>query len=80
MKDVRGSLLSIDAMGCQVKIVKLIPRRGGDYLLGLKGNQFSLTDETQEAFESAQQPPSKNVDEAQPRPVIPATSVDKEHG
>ena len=77
--DVRGSLVSIDAMGCQVKIVELIRQRGGDYLLGQKGNRPSLRNEEQEALEVAQQSPSKKTDEAQLHPVLQATTADKGH-
>lgn len=37
-----GALVTIDAMGTQTKIAQTILDRGGDYLLALKGNQFSL--------------------------------------
>ncbi len=39
MPDISGSIVTIDAMGCQKKIVDLIIRQGGDYVIGLKGNQ-----------------------------------------
>ena len=78
--DLRGALVSIDAMGCQVSIAKLITSREGDYLLGLKGNQSSLRDETEAVFEAALAPHSKNVDKATPPTVAEATEVDKGHG
>jgi len=78
--DVRGSLVSIDAMGCQVSIAKLIRARQGDYLMGLKGNQSSLRDETEAVFEAALAARSTNVDEAQPPAVAQATETDKGHG
>lgn len=40
--DVRGCLVTIDAMGCQTKIAKKIVDKGGDYLLPVKGNQERL--------------------------------------
>ena len=40
--DLRGAIVTIDAMGCQKTIAEKIVCRGGDYLLALKGNQNSL--------------------------------------
>jgi hypothetical protein len=35
--DVRGAIVSIDAMGCQQALARQVHAQGGDYLLGLKG-------------------------------------------
>ncbi len=78
--DLRGALVSMDAMGCQVSIAKLIRAQQGDYLMGLKGNQSTLRDETEAVFEAAKAPRSINIDEAQPPAVAEATEVDKGHG
>ena len=43
--DVRGCVVTIDAMGCQTGIAKTIVNRGGDYLLAVKGNQGTLYDD-----------------------------------
>lgn len=40
--DVKGCLISIDAMGCQTEIASTIVKGGGDYLLAVKGNQPTL--------------------------------------
>jgi predicted transposase YbfD/YdcC len=40
--DVRKAVVSIDAMGCQKEIAQQIKTQGGDYLLGVKGNQKTL--------------------------------------
>ena len=37
--DLRGCLVSLDALACRPEIAEQIRRRGGDYLLTLKGNQ-----------------------------------------
>jgi predicted transposase YbfD/YdcC len=37
--DVRGAVITIDAMGAQAGIVKAITERGGDVVVCLKGNQ-----------------------------------------
>jgi predicted transposase YbfD/YdcC len=78
--DLRGALVSIDAMGCQVSIAALIRSRQGDYLMGLKGNQSTLRDETETVFEAVKALPSANVDEPQPPTVAQSTEVDKGHG
>lgn len=43
--DVKNALVSIDAMGCDVKIAGLIRHHKGDYLLALKKNQKNLYEE-----------------------------------
>jgi len=43
--DVKGALISIDAMGCHSKIAKLIRENEADYLLALKKNQKGLFEE-----------------------------------
>jgi predicted transposase YbfD/YdcC len=40
--DIRGCLITIDAMGCQTKIAKQVVDGAGDYLLAVKGNQPKL--------------------------------------
>ncbi|MGV7961714.1 ISAs1 family transposase [Photorhabdus tasmaniensis] len=40
--DIKGCLVSIDAMGCQTQIAEKILHQGGDYLLAVKGNQERL--------------------------------------
>jgi predicted transposase YbfD/YdcC len=39
---IRGALITIDAIGTQVKIANMIIAFGGDYLLAVKGNQKQL--------------------------------------
>ena len=48
--DVRGAIVSIDAMGCQESIAQQIVDSGGDYLLALKGNQGSLLEDVSPYF------------------------------
>ena len=47
---IKGCIVTIDAMGCQTKIAAQIIAQGGDYLLALKGNQETLEREVEEAF------------------------------
>jgi predicted transposase YbfD/YdcC len=45
--DLKGALVTIDAMGCQKEIAKKIVARGGDYVLAVKGNQGHLFEDVQ---------------------------------
>jgi len=51
--EVKGALVSIDAMGCQKEIAKKIVDRGGDYVLPVKGNQETLMNDIQFSFDVA---------------------------
>ena len=42
---IKGSIITLDAMGCQKKIVKKITEKGGNYVISLKGNQGKLHDD-----------------------------------
>lgn len=54
--DLKGTLVSIDAMGCQVEIGSQITKKGGDYFLALKGNQGTLHDDVKTYFEKPVEP------------------------
>jgi len=47
---IEGTLVTIDAMGCQKAIAERILSRGADYLLAVKNNQPSLYEAIQDAF------------------------------
>lgn len=49
--DVRGAIVTIDAMGCQKAIAEKIIDKGGDYLLALKDNQSGLYEDVRLHFE-----------------------------
>lgn len=51
--ELRGALVTIDAMGCQHGIADTILKRGADYLLALKANQKSLHTEVAMYFEQS---------------------------
>jgi predicted transposase YbfD/YdcC len=51
--DLKGALVTIDAMGCQKDIARKIVDGGADYLLTVKGNQEALLKDLQNAFEKA---------------------------
>lgn len=50
--DIADSTVTIDAMGCQTKIVEKIIEKKANYVLGLKGNQSTLHDNVQLLFET----------------------------
>lgn len=72
--DVRGATITIDAMGCQRRIVDTIVERGGNYVIGVKDNQPSLRAEVEAAFAT-----SEIVNEVLPPSAI-FESVDRAHG
>jgi len=43
--DLKGQIITIDAMGTQKTIAKKTFDKGGDYVLALKGSQGSLNDD-----------------------------------
>jgi predicted transposase YbfD/YdcC len=43
--DLKGAVVTIDAMGCQKEIAKTITERGADYVLALKDNHPTLAEE-----------------------------------
>lgn len=49
--DLKGSTVTLDAMGCQKEIAKVIVEKGADYVMGLKGNQGTLSDKVKEFFD-----------------------------
>jgi predicted transposase YbfD/YdcC len=51
--DIAGCLVTIDAMGCQREIVKLITEKQGDYIITLKKNQKTLYKNVEELFQKA---------------------------
>lgn len=48
--DIKGALITIDAMACQTKIAKTIIEQGADYLLAVKNNQSKLRQAIELAF------------------------------
>ena len=50
MLELEGTIVSIDAMGCQREIAAKIVKGGGDYVLQVKGNQPTLQESIEAAF------------------------------
>lgn len=66
---LKGALVTIDAMGCQVAVADKIVEHKADYLLALKGNQPTLEAEVADYFRCAP------ADE-----VVSKTTIEKGHG
>lgn len=47
---LEGAIVTIDAMGCQKDIAKLIREQKADYVFGLKGNQGNLEESVRDCF------------------------------
>ena len=48
--DIRGMIITIDAMGCQKKICEKIKEKKADYVLSLKGNQTTTHEAVKDFF------------------------------
>jgi len=72
--DVKGCVVTMDAMGCQKELASQIVQQGGDYVLCLKGNQGSLHEETRYFFEEAKKMTFQEV------PHHYHETVEKDHG
>lgn len=72
--ELRGALVTIDAMGCQKEIAKEIVTRGGDYLLAVKGNQEHLLQDVQATVERAL------TDEISRHKVLQHNTTERGHG
>jgi len=73
--DIEGCVVTIDALGCQEKIVTKVCDRGGEYVLAVKENQPKLEQDVREFFEWAERAAVAE------RPVIETSeTIDREHG
>jgi predicted transposase YbfD/YdcC len=72
--DIKGCVVTTDAMGCQKEIAKQIVKQGGDYVLSLKGNQGNLHKDVELLFEKAKEDNYKDL------PHDTHTTVDGGHG
>jgi len=50
MVDIKGNIITIDAMGCQKNIAKIIVRKEGDYVVAVKDNQPTLRKDIASVF------------------------------
>lgn len=52
--EIEGTIVTIDAMGCQTDIAEKIVEKNADYVLALKGNQGAMVDEVENYFAQAE--------------------------
>lgn len=45
-----GTVITLDAMGCQREVAETIVERGGDYVLALNGHQIHLYADVRDCF------------------------------
>ena len=72
--ELKGCLVTIDAMGCQKEIAQGILDRGADYVLAVKENQGRLYDDVRDLFAGAEEFGYAGV------PHDYATTLNKGHG
>ena len=73
--EIRGCIVTIDAMGCQKKIVnKIVVDKEADYVLSLKGNQGNLHNDVKLYFETAMKNNFSGIS------FDSLTTVDGDHG
>jgi predicted transposase YbfD/YdcC len=71
---LKGAIVTIDAMGCQKEIARMIVKQGGDYLLSVKDNQPKLHEAIREYFAIAEAEGFRHLE-----PDVSQT-LDKGHG
>jgi len=59
--EIKGCIVTIDAMGCQKNIAQTIIAKGADYVFSLKGNQGNLHDDVKLFFQEHQKENFKNL-------------------
>lgn len=74
MLDVKGSIVTIDSMGCQTDIAATIVEQEADYVLALKGNHGKLHEQVGDFFDIAERYDYKALD------VQPHATCEKDHG
>lgn len=72
--ELKGCIVTIDAMGCQKKIAKDIVEKEADYVLSLKGNHSTLHNDVKLLFEDAYQNNFKDLQ------VDYYKTIDGDHG
>lgn len=83
--ELRGCIVTLDAMGCQKNIAKEIKEADAEYVLALKGNQDTLHQEVKEFLDDALaesktgRPPGAQS-EVQTAPLATKKVVEKDHG
>jgi predicted transposase YbfD/YdcC len=74
MLQLKGCLVTLDAMGCQREIAQTIVDAGADYLLAVKDNQETLREDLEQEFKEAQADDFVHMD------CLYHETLDKGHG
>jgi len=75
MIDVKGDIVTIDAMGCQTEIAKKIRKKEADYVLAVKENHPTLYNDIRDYFDYLEEEPCND------KPADQWTSpLEKDHG
>lgn len=79
--ELKGCIVTIDAMGCQKEIAAQIAEKKADYVLALKGNHAAVHEEVKQFFADAVAPCAIEM----PNSVAPGTmeffqTMEKDHG
>lgn len=78
--DLRGTTVSIDAMGCQTEIARVIIEKEGHYLLAVKDNQPTLRQDISATFTEAADDRRRAVDEPARLKSETFVETEKSHG
>ena len=76
---LEGCIITIDAMGCQTKIVEKIRKKKADYVISLKGNQGTLQNEVKSYYEDLKDD-KVNIEQDEYDKVSMLQTMDKGHG
>lgn len=77
--ELKGCIVTIDAMGCQKEIAAQIVEEGADYVLALKGNHSTANKEFLEYFDDAV-PAGSDANAPRPECMDYCETIDKGHG
>lgn len=79
--ELKGCIVTIDAMGCQKEIAAHIIEKKADYVLALKGNHATAHEEIEAFFADAVAPCATTpVDTATPGTIDFFQTIEKDHG
>lgn len=72
--EIKGCIITIDAMGTQKEIAQAITEGGGEYILSLKGNQGNIHQDVRQLFDWARRNHFENI------PHEAYSTINKGHG
>ena len=79
--EIKGCIVTLDAMGCQKDIAAKIIDKKADYVLALKGNHATVHEEVKVFFDDAVPPcATQHIDSATPGTMDFFQTIEKDHG